>query len=124
MVYLNDQNYSSYRFEEVELLPLMPDAQVRGVKQEILSVIKAFTVGISMLDDTVLESIQLMQSKRSMIFYTNWFIIHGNMHVNPDQRDDDIFDETRDFFFPDRCFLIPVTYDANPSHSQGSIYGP
>lgn len=108
LIYMNDQRYSVIRFDDVEFFPIMPEAQVRGVKQEAMAVSKSNIVGISILDEDKMDKIQMMASKRPFIFYTAWFAIQGDLHVNPDAREDDVFDETRDFFAITNAIIFPL----------------
>lgn len=108
LIYLNDQRYSVIRYDNVEFFPIMPEAQVRGVKQDSMAVSKANIVGISVLDEDKLEKIQMMASKRPFIFYTAWYAVQGDLHVNPDSPADDVFDETRTFFAVTDAIIFPL----------------
>lgn len=108
LIFMNDRRYDMARFDEAELHPIMPDAQVKGIKQEMMALNKRFISGIAMLEPERLQNVMLLATKRPFVVYTEWFAIRGDLHVNSDARDDDVFDETRDFFAITDASVYPV----------------
>ncbi len=108
LIFLNDRRYSVIRCDQVEFYPTMPDAQIRGVKQEMMALTKSYVMGISVLDNEHLGNVQMISSKRPFIVYTEWYAIQGDLHTNPDSRDDDVFDETRAFFALTDVLVFPL----------------
>jgi hypothetical protein len=106
--YLNDRTRSSVRFEEIELMPLAPDKQVGCIKQPKVTVDKKSLVLVSVPDQADSGSVQLLQSKRPVIFYTSHFAIQGQLHINPDARDDDLLDDGRDYAALTEVTLYPL----------------
>ncbi|MCA9933618.1 MAG: hypothetical protein H6662_14480 [Ardenticatenaceae bacterium] len=108
LIFLNDQRYDVAHFDEVAMYPIMPDAQVKGMKQEMMVLNKKFISGIALLEEERLENVMMLASKRPFVIYTEWFAIRGNLHVNADARSDDVFDETKDFFAMTDASIYPV----------------
>jgi hypothetical protein len=102
--YLNDKTRNNVRFEEAALMPLSIDKQVNCIKQAKVTVEKRNLALISIIDSEQAQSVQLLQSKRPVIFYISHFAIQGQLHVNADSRDDDLLDDSRDY-----CALSDVT---------------
>ncbi len=108
LIYMNDRRYDVTRFDEVEMYPTMTDAQVKGIKQEMMALNKKVISGIALLEPERTENVMLLASKRPFVVYTEWFAIRGNLHINPDSRDEDIFDETKDYFAITDAAIYPV----------------
>ncbi len=108
LIYMNDRRYDVARFDEVEMFPLMADAQVKGMKQNMMALSKKHTVGIVVLEPERLGNVMMLASKRPFVVYTDWFAIQGDLHVNADARDDDVFDETKDFFAITDAAIYPI----------------
>jgi hypothetical protein len=106
--YLNDRTRSNVRFEEIELMPLSSDRQVGCIKQAKVTVEKKNLVLISVLEREEAQSIQVLQSKRPVIFYTGHFAIQGQLHANADARDDDLLDDARDYSALSEVTLFPL----------------
>jgi hypothetical protein len=49
-----------------------------------------------------------LQSKRPVVFYTSHFAIQGQLHANPDARDDDLLDDARDYAALSEVTLFPL----------------
>jgi hypothetical protein len=112
--FLNDSTHVYFRFDQAELIPLSPEYQVPGIQQESMSVNREYVSFISILDREDLDNLQYIRSERPVVFYTEWFAIRGNLHVNDEAHDDDLLDSTHDFFvvtdasiFPLRSLKIP-----------------
>jgi hypothetical protein len=70
MIFLNNLTYTSFTFNDVELVPLGTDYQVKGVKQPMMNVTRNAISFMSVLEPEKATQIQLLQSKRLMVFYT------------------------------------------------------
>lgn len=108
LIFMNDRRYSYIRFEAVQLRPITEDAQFNGVAQPFVAVSKRHIIGLSVLEAEKMNRVQVLQAKRPFVIYSDWYIIQGNLHINPDARDDDAFDETRDFFGLTDAAIYPI----------------
>jgi hypothetical protein len=116
LVYLNDKQRPFLPFEEAEIYSLAVERQVNCIKQPEIVINKRYLKFICLTDDEEAKSEQLLASKRPVAFYTGVFVIQGQLHVNADARDQDLLDETKDFFamsdvsiYPIRKVLTPPT---------------
>ncbi|HET6444180.1 MAG TPA: hypothetical protein VFI27_06315 [candidate division Zixibacteria bacterium] len=96
--FLNDRNYPSFSLHDCEVHPLAVNRKVEMIRQDVVTIQKSKVVLVSVLDQGVGEKAQLTVSKRRVTFYCGQFAIHGQIHVPADAPDEDIIDETRDFF--------------------------
>jgi hypothetical protein len=108
LIYMNDRSRSFVPFDDVELFPLAPDRQVKGVKQGLMVVNKTLLQMMSIVNPEQAQSVQLLQAKRPAVFYTSHLAIQGQLHVNADARDDDLLDDTRDFFALTDATVYPL----------------
>jgi hypothetical protein len=108
LIYMNDRTRSFVPFDDVELLPVAPDRQVKGIKQSLMVVNKTNLQMMSVINPEQAQSVQLLQSKRPAVFYTSHLAIQGQLHVNSDSRDDDLLDDTRDFFALTDATVYPL----------------
>ena len=108
MLFLNNFTYNSYSFSNVELLPLASDYQIKGVKQPMMAVNRAMMAFISILEPDKAAQIQILQAKRQVVFYTEWFAIRGDLHVNSETPDDNLFDDKFEFFILTDATLYPL----------------
>ncbi len=108
LIFMNDQRYDVVPFEEAEMYPIMSDAQVKGMKQEMITLNKKFISAIALQEEAYLENVMLLASKRPFVFYTEWFAIRGHLHINADARDEDVFDETKDYFGITDASIYPL----------------
>jgi hypothetical protein len=106
--YINDRTRSNVRFEEIELMPMAADRQVGSIKQSKVTVEKQNLVLISVPDHEEAQSIQVLQTKRPVIFYTSHFAVQGQLHANQDSRDDDLLDDARDYAALSEVTLFPL----------------
>lgn len=113
MVFLNDQTYSHFTFDEAELLPLATGYQVRSIRQPAVNVNRDTIAFISALEEGQADKVQILQSKRPVVFYTELLAIRGYLHVNPDMRDDDLLDQMHDFFAITGASIFPLRSLAN-----------
>lgn len=108
LIYMNDRTRTFVPFDDAELLPLAPDRQVKGVKQGTMVANKAHLQMMSIINSEQMESIQLLQAKRPAIFYTSHLAMQGQLHVSIEARDDDLLDDTRDFFALTEATVYPL----------------
>ncbi|MCA9969163.1 MAG: hypothetical protein KC425_03055 [Anaerolineales bacterium] len=108
LIFLNDQRYSVVRCDNVELFPVMSDGQVRGMKQPMMALGKRHLSGIAVLEAERAAGLQLLAAKRPFVLYTDAYAIQGNLHVNADARDDDVFDGTRTFYAMSDAAIYPL----------------
>lgn len=108
LIYLNDKRYTVIRLDEVSLYPVAEGANIRGVKQPMMAITKASIQAVCVIDQVDMEHISLLSAKRPFVVYTSHYAIRGNLHVNADSRDDDIFDETKQFFGFSDVSIYPI----------------
>lgn len=108
LIFLNDPRYTVVRCDAVELFPAMSDGQVRGVKQPMMALGKQYITAVSVLETERVAALQLLASKRPFVLYTDAYAIQGDLHVNPDARDDDVFDGTKTFFGMTDAAIFPL----------------
>jgi len=113
LVYLNDLSYAYFRFDEVELLTLSSNYQVGGIKQPFMSLNRQKMTFVAILREEDATRIQVLQTRRPAVFYSEWCAIRGYVHVNPDTRDDDLLDRSRDFFPISDASIFPMTAVTN-----------
>lgn len=108
MLFLNNFTYNSYSVSHAELLPLAADYQIKGVKQPMMAINRAAMAFISILEADKAARIQLLQASRPAVFYTEWFAVRGNLHVNSETPDDNLFDDKFEFFILTDATLYPL----------------
>ncbi len=96
-VFLNDRRRDFIRLDEVDLVPLAPDRQLRGVHREAVNVHKQTLLAISLTAADQAQGVQVLASKRPVVFYLGPLIVRGELHVNVDAFDEDLLDDARDF---------------------------
>ena len=96
--YLNDRRYPTFSLYDCELVPISSDRKINTISQDSVTIDKRRVIVVSVLDESVKENMQLTVSERIVIFYCGNLAIHGLLHVPADAPDEDILDETRDFF--------------------------
>lgn len=106
--YLNDRRRDYVRIEEVELHSLSPNRQMRSVKRETMSVNKPSLYFLSLTVAEEVEKIQLMVSKRPVVFYLGSFVVRGQLHINPDASNEDLLDDARDFYPISDAGIFPL----------------
>ena len=98
LLFLNNPTYLSFYFEDVEMLPLGTKYQFKGIKQPGMTINREAISFMSILDKSDMERMQLLAAKRTMVFYTEWFAIRGDFHVNSETPSENIFDEKNEYF--------------------------
>ena len=108
VIFLNDRNYPTFSLYDCELFPLAADRKVEIIRQELVTIDKTKVTAISVLDKDALERAQLPVTSRKVIIYGGQFAFYGMFHVQADSPDEDIFDETRDFFGLTKGSVYPL----------------
>jgi hypothetical protein len=108
LVYLNDKQRAFLPFEEAEICPLAVERQVNSIKQPVIVVNKRYLKLLLLTSGEEAQREQLLASKRPVTFYTGIFVIQGQLHVNADARDQDLLDETKDFFAMSDASIYPI----------------
>jgi hypothetical protein len=108
MIYLNNLTYHSFFFEDVEMLPFSPDYQFKGVKQPAMTINRVMMTCISILEPDKAAQIQVLQAKRPILFYTDWFAVRGDLHVNSEAPDENMFDDKFEFFILTDASIYPL----------------
>lgn len=98
LIFINNLTYLSFYFEDVEMLPLGTKYQFKGVKQPGMTINREAISFISILDESDREKVQVLAAKRTIVAYTEWFAIRGDLHVNTETPDENLFDEKFEFF--------------------------
>jgi hypothetical protein len=106
--FLNDRNYPNFSLYGCELHPLAATRKIDTVRQELITVDKAKVVVLSAIDQDILDKTHLTISTRKVVFYCGRFAVHGMLHVTADAPDEDIIDETRDFFGITQGSIYPL----------------
>lgn len=108
VTYLNDRRWQYLRLDEAELFPLAVDRQLRGLKRDMVSLTKRYVNFVSVIEEEEGKRVQILQSHRPVIMYLDKFVIQGNLHVNADAKNDDLMEETRDFFAVTEAVVFPI----------------
>jgi hypothetical protein len=108
MLFLNNLTYNSYSFSDTELLPLATDYHIKGVKQPTMAINRVVMAFVSILEADKASQIQLLQAKRPAVFYTDWFAVRGDLHVNSETPDDNLFDDKFEFFILTDATVYPL----------------
>lgn len=97
MTNLNDKRFTFFNIIDTILRPQLAGYQIKSIPQPSFNINRNAIIYFAVKDETYLEKIQIMQAKREIVVYTDNLAIRGNFHTNPDARNTDLFDETRDF---------------------------
>ncbi|MBE2223777.1 MAG: hypothetical protein IAF02_19715 [Anaerolineae bacterium] len=98
LIFLNNRTYLSFYFEGIEMLPLGTKYQFKGMKQPGMTINREAISFMSILDKEKLAKMQFLAAKRTIVCYTEWFAIRGDLHVNVETPDENLFDEKYEFF--------------------------
>jgi len=98
VVFLNDTNRSSFPLENVKLYPLSAARQVSGLQQRLMTINKKHVVSLSLLQQEEAGRVQLLNAQRKVVIYTSQFVFRGGLHVNSDTPDEDMLDDSREFY--------------------------
>ena len=98
LIFINNLTYLSFYFEDVEMLPLGNQYQFKGVKQPGMTINRGAISFMSILDEDDVKKMQFLAAKRTIVCYTEWFAIRGNIHVNTETPDENLFDDKFEFF--------------------------
>ncbi len=108
LIYLNDHNRANYPINDVTLYPLLSDYKVRPIHQEAIVTLKEQLVYAAITNNEDAAKIQIMQSKRPVIFYTQLFAIRGQFHVHEEKREDDMIDMDKPFVIITDASVYPL----------------
>lgn len=109
LTYMNDRGRPFIPFENAELFSLAADRQVGGLRQSgIMTVNKSAILLLSLLKEEQAEKVQLLAAKRPVVFYVGFFAVQGQLHVNQDAHDEDVLEETKDFFALSQVSIYPL----------------
>lgn len=115
MIFLNNLTYTSFNFNDAEMLPLGTDFQVKGVKQSMMNISRGAISFLSVLEPQRAAQVQLLQSKRTVVFYTEWFAVRGDLHVNNETPNENLLDDKFQFFMLTDATIFPLrTMNARP----------
>jgi hypothetical protein len=116
VIFLNDRNYPTFSLYDCELHPLSSDRRVEVIRHSLVTIDKNSVYAVGVLDDGALENAHLAVSKREVTIYTGRFAVHGMLHVPEDAPDEDILDESRDFFGVSGGAIYPLSPVATNPH--------
>ncbi len=108
MIYLNNLTYTYFTFNNVEMLPLDNHYQIKGVKQPMVNINRQAISFLSVLEPQRAAQVQLLQSKRPIVFYTDWFAVRGDLHVNTETPDENLLDDKFEFFMITDATIFPL----------------
>lgn len=108
MIFLNNLTYTSFTFNDVELIPIGTDYQVKGIKQPMMNITRSAIAFISVLEPEKAAHVQLLQAKRPVVFYTPWFAVRGDLHVNTETPDENLLDDKFEFFMLTGVTVYPL----------------
>jgi hypothetical protein len=108
LVYLNDKQRPFLPFDDAEIYPLAVERQITCIKQPNIVLNKRYLKILVVPNEADAENEQLLASKRPVAVYTGFFVIQGQLHVNADARDQDLLDETKDYFAMSDASIYPI----------------
>lgn len=108
LLFTNNRTYLSFYFEDVEMLPLGTKYQFKGAKQPGMTFNREVISFISILDESDVKKMQFLATKRTIVCYTEWFAIRGDLHVNTETPSENLFDEKYDFFALTDAKIFPL----------------
>ncbi|MCZ7670989.1 MAG: hypothetical protein M5U34_29520 [Chloroflexi bacterium] len=107
-VFINNLTYLSFYFEDVEMLPLSAQFQLKGFKQPAMTINRGAINFISLLDEADVKKMQILAAKRTIVCYTEWFAIRGDLHVNTEAPNENLFDDKYEFFILTDATIFPL----------------
>jgi hypothetical protein len=107
-VYLNDRHRDYLRLNQVELEPLAAGRQMAGLTRSVMSVTRRNLFLLSLMVAEEAEKVQKLASKRPVVFYLPRFIVRGHLHISPEASNEDLLDETRDFYPVSDASIFPL----------------
>jgi hypothetical protein len=108
LVFLNDKQWPFLPLSDAEIFPLAAERQVNSIKQPSVVINKKYLKFICLTDPEESKDEQLLASKRAVAFYTGAFVVQGQLHVNQDARDQDLLDETKEYFAMSEASVYPI----------------
>ncbi len=107
-IYLNDYNRVNYPLGNVTLYALLPDYKIRPIRQDAIVTLKERLTYLAVLNEADAAKVQVMQSKRPVIFYTELFAIRGQFHVHEEAREDDLVSVDKPFVVVTDASIYPL----------------
>lgn len=98
LIFVNNLTYLSFYFENMEMLPLGTQFQLKSLKQPGMTINRGAIAFMSILDEASMAKMQFLAVKRTIVCYTEWFAIRGDLHVNTETPNENLFDEKYEFF--------------------------
>ena len=108
VVFLNDHNRSSFPVRNAKFMPDGPEYKVAAMQQPSFTISQEHIAFVAMTNEADVEKVQFVNSSRTVVFYTNWFAIRGELHVSSEARDDELLDPTKDFFVITDVAVYPI----------------
>lgn len=106
--FLNDRRHLFFHFSDVIFRPALADYQVNAIQRPSMNISWRQIIYMALLETDDVKDLQILQSKRSVVFYTDMLAIRGALHVNPDAHEQDLVDETRDFVVVTEATIYPL----------------
>lgn len=114
MTFTNDARYIYHTFDDVEMYPVEQGYQINCIKQRVINVNREQIIFISLQNKEDAQKVQVLAAKRPIVFYTDSFAIHGNLHANADFNDNDLIGEARDFVAISDAKIFPLKQTSCP----------
>lgn len=108
LVFLNDQNRSSFPVIDAQVMADGPEYKVSTMKQSSFTVSQEHIAFVAVTNEEDAAKVQYVQVSRPVVFYTNWFAIRGNLHVSSEARADELMDPTKEFFAVTDVSVFPI----------------
>jgi hypothetical protein len=107
-VFLNDRGRDFIRLDDVELAPLTADRPLRAIQRKTVNLQKQTLLALCLTAAEEARNVQILSSKRPVVFYLGSLIVRGELHVNVDALNEDLLDEARDFHPVSSASIFPV----------------
>lgn len=108
LVFLNDVNRDSYVFYQAKLAPMNPVFKMPAIEQAELTVAQTHIHFVSLLNEDTMGRVQMVQSKRTAVFYTDCYVIRGDLHVHGEARNDDMLENIKSFYPVSNVTVFPL----------------
>jgi hypothetical protein len=122
LIFLNNLTYLSFYFKDVQFIPLGAEYQIKGIKQPGMTINRGKIAFMSLLEEERVKNMQLLAAKRPIVCYTEWFAIQGNLHVNSETPDENLFDDKFEFFTLTDVTIYPLrSMNVKPTHKVPAL---
>jgi hypothetical protein len=108
VVYMNDENNSSFAILNAQFMPDGPEYKVPTIKQASITVNQEHIAFVGVINEEDVARIQFVQAARTAVFYTNWFAIRGNLHVHGETKEDELMEPTKNFYIVTDVSIFPI----------------